>query len=1318
MRPLSLLSLLILVLAAHPVKAQVVTRHISTRDGLLDNSVTTMVRDSRGVIWAGTQNGVVLLDGRQVRPIGATIGMDVSALQATSEGVWLGTASGEIVLLDLYTQTIRQRMDVGGEVRDLDHDGDRLLVATSGGVSSVPVAGGPAEEFYDEGTNALWIGDSGQLWLGTDSGFGPLDESGEWTDLSGSDSLRVSVLRGDPNGLSVWVGTVGQGLHHVGISGNPLGHYSQARGDAATIGSDYVYDVLPLVDRVWVATIWSDGDAGLSVLNTANGSFRRYHYNPEDPLSVNSFGVLSLARSTENAILAGTLYGGISVVEPEHPPGRFIRPRALDSKGLLNHMDVGFAVAGAQGDLWVGYLGYGLDRYSAAGDSAPSPPVTYGPEPDAGQSLGASYVIDGALDEEGVLWIGSWSGLYRVGPEGPGVQVRLMQSGQREPRVFAVLPTSDAVWAGGQGNRVYRYDRVSERAEAYLLPVPQDASANSRTESFTLSDDGRLWTVSGGALYVFDGDEFVRVETPGMEERARFAAAAGDGTLWIGTQFNGLLSLDPGVAVLDRIGVARGLRHGAVTGMVLDGSILWVATDQGLHRVDTGSGRVLSLPESADVQANKFRQSKVTVDAAGVVRMAGLNGVYALDTHGLVLPNPVTGPALVSVAGGEMNGPNVVSASWRSREGLRLSFAVPSFSGQPIRYRYRLGDASEWRPAPENGAIDLSAAGSGSHRIEVAAEVAGAVSPATALTVEVGWPWWRHPAMLLFWVLLTMAGSVVWVQRRLVEAGRREAVLQAAVDERTNALRARNQELESANATIQGQAQRLTTLDAMKSRFFANISHEFRTPLALILGPVQDALNGRWGDLTNDETADLSMMRRQGHRLLTLVNQMLDLATLDAGRLVLEREPIDLVALSRTTVQAFSSFAERKGVTLRFSAKRDVVRTELDPGRMEQILNNLIGNALKFTPDGGTVSVTLSSKDGTSALAVRDTGPGISQEDQALLFDRFYSSDRHGRVDLPGTGIGLALTRELVGLHGGRIAVESEPGFGATFLVTVPTPLTTRQPDLTRSPSVDAAYWSEGSGERELPEPSGSEPGSPLILVVEDNPDISGYIARALSGHYRIAIESDGVQGLARARRDKPALVISDVMMPEMDGIALCQAIKSDDEISTTPVVLLTARADEESKMEGLGAGADDYLYKPFNTDELRVRAENLIMVRRLMQKAYSDGRIAVRVTDVDVPSEDQLLVEQAQAVVERHIGDTQFSATWLADEIGISARHLQRRLSAATGLTPVPSSGRCVFSVPEGCWSRERAMSRRWPTRWAMLIRNTSRGRFARCLE
>ncbi len=481
-------------------------------------------------------------------------------------------------------------------------------------------------------------------------------------------------------------------------------------------------------------------------------------------------------------------------------------------------------------------------------------------------------------------------------------------------------------------------------------------------------------------------------------------------------------------------------------------------------------------------------------------------------------------------------------------------------------------------------------------------------------------------------------------------------------------------------------------LERAKSRFFADVSHEFRTPLTLLLGSVREALDERLGDLTDALRNRLEVMESQARRMKRLVNQLLELSTLDEGRMPLSMQAHDLPTLTRRIATPFRSWAEEESLSFHVETQSDSFEAWIDPDRYEHILANLLSNAIKYTPEGGTVRVRVEKTDDYAEVAVRDTGPGLPEEIRERIFEKNESnipvradsstdsSEPRSTDQWIGMGIGLAHARALVRRHQGHLLVESEPGFGTEITVCLPlgrehvadADMSEDADRAVEDRAVDVDLWRDpGAPSPDAADADGDTPAdAPRILVVDDETEMRGYLQDLLGTNYQVTTVSNGAEALDQLRDQPPDLVISDVAMPELDGISLCQHIRDDDELRPLPVILLTGRQEAETRLSGLEAGADAYVAKPFDPAELEARIENLIEIRRLVQDR-------VRVPDwmepkeASISSDEADFLEKLNETVDEHIDNSNFGVDWLADEMDLSTRHLRRRLKEVTRLSP-----------------------------------------------
>ncbi len=473
-------------------------------------------------------------------------------------------------------------------------------------------------------------------------------------------------------------------------------------------------------------------------------------------------------------------------------------------------------------------------------------------------------------------------------------------------------------------------------------------------------------------------------------------------------------------------------------------------------------------------------------------------------------------------------------------------------------------------------------------------------------------------------------------------------------------------------------ADQLREIDRLKSNFFANISHEFRTPLTLLLSPLRQM---REGTFRGDVQRYYEIMIRNGERLLNLINQLLDLSKLESGKMQLQATKGDLAAFTRAIAFAFESLAVGKQIHFTVETPPQAIWAYFDRDKLEKVLTNLLSNAFKFTADGGTIKVLLSCDD-KATIQINDNGIGIPANHLPHIFERFYQTV--GESDLQaGIGIGLALTKELVALHDGDISVESQLNEYTTFTIVLPlgkahlsaaqlAPIEVAQPEmnptLVRIPAdttVAAASHMEtiiGGAQIEI--------DLPLVLVAEDNEDVRQYVKEQLSADFRVIEAENGKIGLEKALEMIPDLILTDIIMPELGGVALCQELKTNEKTSHIPVIMLTARAEREDRLEGLATGADDYLIKPFDAAELKARIQNLIEQRRKLQERFGKN-FSFKPGEINVSSVDEQFLGKVKSAIKAHLDDELFGVVKLADEVGLSRSQLHRKLKGLTGSSP-----------------------------------------------
>ena len=1073
-----------------------------------------------------------------------------------------------------------------------------------------------------------------------------------------------------------------------------------------------------------VYAVLAEPDGGLLVGTAWDGLFRRagraFAPMPTDADSLLTTGFLYNGVTLPGGALAfGTIRKGGVILSRE---GRLVR-RLGPEMGVPQDPILGLFVD-REDALWVAQDG-GVVRLDLAS------PMTF-----FDRALGFGSTVDQVLRHRGRLYAATNEGLRRLETQAGGVP-HFRPVGGVEGQVWKLVDVGDALVVGAIGGAYVVRGEHAERIRAarHVFTLYRDPDVPDRI--FAGLDDGLA------VLERRDGRWRDAGRIAGVTEEIRSIARTGPHTLWLGAAFQGLIELDfhdgmdrpPDVF---RYGVDDGLPRGRVYLFRIAGQ--WKAgTLKGLFDFDSaprpGGGRRLLLTPDTTVSAALDDPAsdffRMVEDGRGNVwaRVGGKTGVFLRKPDGryrwvwdrtplrrisqstlsffpeengivwigrgrdlvrydarrgftslapasvVIRRVVVTGSDSLLFGGYAGVAPPILDYADRN---LRFHYALPAFDDPAAtRYQVRLDPFDEgWSEWTAETFKEYTNLPEGDYHFLVRArDVYGRVSKAGTYAFTVRPPWYRTRWAYLGYVLLVF-GLLYGAARGQREIHRvRERKLERQVRERTA-------EVERQRDLLEKQAARLAELDQIKSRFFANITHEFRTPLTLTIGPLEDLLDV--SNLSADDAEQVRLSLRNARRLLRLINQILDVSRLEAGRLHLYARPYDLASFLRELVQVFSPLADRKGIALTFEADPETMTIYFNADQIEKVFGNLLSNALKFTPEGGAVCVSVGEDAGYAVVRVTDSGPGIAPDDLAHIFDRFYQTGESDSKLQPGTGIGLALVKELVDLHGGSIAVESALGRGSTFVVRLPKGKGHLAPDQMATEEAFEPVREEAE-ERlaryaDLPEPrdgaAGTEPPEPLgdvplVLVVDDNAELRAFVRRHLEPRYRVAEAEDGAAALALARRCVPDLIVSDVMMPGLDGDALCRAVKTDPEIDFVPVILLTARASMEGKLQGLEEGADDYLTKPFEMRELVTRVRNLIEQRRRLRARWAGDGAAIRLTTPAVTPSDEAFLRAVLAAIEEGMADETFSVARLAEVVGQSRANLHRKLKQLSGKTP-----------------------------------------------
>ncbi|NIJ54442.1 hybrid sensor histidine kinase/response regulator transcription factor [Dyadobacter arcticus] len=1274
-------------------------------------------QDAQGYLWLATGSGLMRFDGytwkvyqHDPKNANSLAGNNIRSICPTRDGlIWVGGWNSGLDCLNPRTDK----------------------------VTHYQVIKRKEYKYEDNVISALVEDHLGNLWVGTVGGLYRLDKASEKfiPYLSVAKKARtlshkhVSSIYEDRQG-TLWVGTGDQGgsklfeggLNKLDRKTNTFTRYLNKPGDANSLIENRVLAIFEdSRGTFWVGT----GGDGLHTMDRKSGKFTRYPFQDEHsgklsrpfPKEKNlrtfpTSGIRFIQEDAAGAIWIGTFDAGANRYEPA---SGLVTKYATPADGFPD-FNLFSACLTRDGTLWMGTIPGHLIKIV----------TTNSPIAKVKMPSGVHYFQE---DTSGTLWIGTIVGLTAADPvtkeAGKWLGEAARQTGLLTDHVTRLNSDRQGNrWISTWNNGLYQYQLTNGKFTHYLHDSLNMASISpGEAAGFYQDRSGANWVLTAGGLDKLDTKtgKFIhyrhqeRDTTSLRNDYILVVKEDHAGAFWVGTNGGGLNLMDRATGKFKHF-----LAWSIVTELVEDASAtLWVASSLGLHRydrkrgvfvpfIDPGSGKQLSFVRSivednegnlwaampngiAAISANRrsmrwfganygispgedffFGGSYKRRD--GSIYFGSMEKYFHFQPKVLLKHHPIT-PLLHFSAFRVHN--QLITLPAKSVElaynqnVFSIDFAAIDFRHPELHlYTYKLENYDlEWRPVSAERTANYFNVPPGKFKLRVRAANSDGIWVEKSIMIFISPPWWRTGWAFAVYVLM-LAGLFFGGWQVLL----------------------RRERAKSAFNIREMKAQQLLEMDRLKSDFFANVTHEFRTPLTLILSPLEHWLSNMPDD--DPYAQPFRSMRTNGRRLLHLVNQLLDLSKLDAGKMQLKTQPGDLIHLVHRIASSFSAIAENRGIAFQVTAPEGSLWLSFDADKLEKILNNLLSNAFKFTPDNGQVSLSMllapvpeiQKKPGekpfvSAELKVTDSGTGIPPDQLERIFDRFHQVDHSLAREQEGSGIGLALTRELVELQGGTIAALSSAGQGSQFVVSMPLELL-HPGQLGQQQAFFNPVSQEVSSISDIYEPlalqenqqvsGNANPDAPLVLVVEDNADLRNFICQSLTQHsaYRILKAIHGMEGYSLAQEHIPDLVISDIMMPKMDGIEFCRRLKTNEKTSHIPIILLTAKASGENKLHGLQTGADDYLTKPFEVKELLTRVHNLIEGRRQLKERYT-RQVTLQPSNIAITSTDEQFLNRTMAIIERYMAEEHFSVEVFGREIGMSRMQLYRKLQALTGQSP-----------------------------------------------
>lgn len=1259
--------------------------YISIKDGLSQSTVFSIAQDKLGNMWFATYDGVNKYDGyaftvyQHDENDPNSIANDIARIVMTdSKGrVWIGTRDGlsyydeeKDKFQNFFYEKNGKHLQVNGIV---ELSPDRLLISTLEGLTMFDVSTSRfvndifSTAMHKTIASALYRhGD--QIYIGTPSDgmycySVPQKKLEKLTYIPSSKQIQ-GILQQSPT--RIWVATEGSGLLLINPKTREVKIYRHSPSNPQSISSNYIRSLaLDSQNRLWIGT-FND----LNIYHEGNDSFMSYSSNPVESGSLSQRSVRSIFMDSQGGMWLGTYFGGLNYYHPIR--NRFKNIERIPFRNSLSDNVVSCIVEDRQKNLWIGTNDGGLHLYTPDTQQF----VHYAlQENQREDGFGSNNIKSVYVDEpRGLVYIGAHAGGLSILHRNSG---RIENFNQRNSRlinenVYAILPDGENNFLLGTLSALVHFN--PEKRSFTTITQESDGTPMNLQKITTLFRDSqkRLWIGGEEGISVFKqhGTSIQKAailpESTVTKAFTNYIYEAANGLIWVGTR-EGFYCFNEKEKRIKRYTTANGLPNNVVYGILEDSyGRLWMSTNRGISCFNPETEKFRNFTEADGLQSNQFNTSSCYRTSNGEMYFGGINGLTTFRPE-LLLDNPYTPPVVITklqlfnktVRPDDETGilsknisdtKSITLKSWQTA--FSLEFVVSNYiSGQHNTFAYKLdGYDKEWYYLTDRRSVSYSNLPHGTYHFMVKAANNDGKWNTTPTILEIVilpvWykTWW---AILLF--LSTSIGFITFVFRFFWLRKNMEAELE--IERRDKEHR--------------------EEINQMKIRFFINISHELRTPLTLILAPLQEVIskiNDRW---TRNQ---LEYIQRNANRLLHLVNQLMDYRRAELGVFELKIKKGNAYRLIRENFLYYDKLARHKEIHYAFHSELEDKEEYFDPNYLELIVNNLLSNAFKYTDNGKSITVTLKEENNCLILQVSDTGIGIPINKQGKVFERFYQIESQHI----GSGIGLSLVQRLVDLHHGHIELESEEGKGSTFSVYLPQDLSvykvSERADSNASKEEEQVYSTNSKDmyfiDTEKMESEAIETGDKkrgTILIVEDNQEIRHYLSSGLAGLFNTLEAGNGEEALEKLKDNEVDIIITDVMMPVMDGIKLCKNIKQNIRTCHIPVIILSAKTDIKDQLEGLQVGADDYISKPFAITVLTSKIQNMMRTRRHMLEKYAKS-LEVEPEKITFNAMDEELLKRAVSIVEENIDNIEFSTDEFAQKMNMSRSNLHLKLKAITG--------------------------------------------------
>ena len=1285
--------------------------HIKVENGLSQNSVDAIVQDNLGFLWFGTRFGVNRYDSHgfkyyQNNPLDNTTisSNSINCIFFDShKRLWIGTNEGlnrYISEKDCFEQIKKQNNDShtisNNHITSICEDKEgKIWVGTAEGLNLITESNGKIsfDRFTVSSTSGglksdyiySLLGDKdGSVWVGTDFGLTKIIKEKKGNSYQTYLHLSVTSLAENKircliqdSNLNIWIGTANEGVDMLNVKSNSFTHFKNSGQKESLLNNTIRSFLLDDHNNLWIGTL-----QGISILNLASFQFSNYQNNPDDKTSISKNSIHSLFMDKNNDVWVGTFFGGINFTSYNNPLFKSYSKSSF--KPSINN-NVVSSFLEINDDLLIGTEGGGLNILNKSKNS-----YQYFTHNNADpNSISSNLIKTIYRDKDGDIWLGTHGGGVSLYTKSNQKFTNYFTDDKSQEslglEVATFLDDNEGNLLIGSQNGIKFYKKNKGIGQQVSLELKRSELAKIHIHSLIQDKEKNIWIGTDSGLFCKRWNERKIDAIPIKSDKiidVNGLCTDKLGRIWIATYFSGLICYDIKKKSAISFTQKEGMPSDNVLSVIIDeNENIWAGTNNGLIKFKPKNNSLIIYDINDGLAGNEFNNNSIYQTERGEIFVGGMDGITSFFPKNLVeksvKPSIVfTGLRLFNTPIGQNNSKDKLSANiWLTNEIslehdqniFTIEFAAISFkrSGKN-KYAYKIeGKDHDWiyTNTPSATFTDLP---SGKYTfLAKGANSDGIWSDPIMMRINVLPPWWF--SWWAYSVYLLIVAGVLFVLIRFF--------------------------------FLQALFKKEKTLTDLKLNFFTNISHEIHTYLALIIGPVDKLLTSKVA--TDSDIPQLTTIKNNSTDLLTLVNELLDFRKIETGNVNLHVSNYNLIPFIQSVLQSFEDIAISKNIVTDFIHTTDQEELFFDKEQMKKVLVNLLSNAYKFTPEGGYVSVVIENVVDSIIIKVSDNGKGISPDNLDKLFDNFFQENDYG-IQNTGYGIGLALSKSIIALHKGELRVEShhqENLKNTTFtirllkgnshfekeqlIVNNQTLLKQRQLQTTDSKGLQTTKANfEGVG-------GAIEKKQFSVLIIEDNTEIRKFIAESFSKFYEVFEAENGLVGFEIAIEQIPDIIISDLMMPIMDGLSLCKKIKTDERTNHIPVIILTAKSTFDSKLSGFKMGADIYINKPFSIQLLELQVQNLIASKERLRQVFTrkvieipsnkevqlstqnegttkseEGSEAVQMVVVDE------FIQKIITISEENISSQDLDVDLICKKVNMSRSVLYKKVKALTGLT------------------------------------------------